>query len=976
MVAGLDTGTDSGNKYEILRVVNRGGMGEIALARVRGSKGFEKLVVLKRLRADAERDDHREMFDVEAEVMSKIEHPNIVQVFDQPRINGVQYLAMGYVRGRNLDQVIRRTRQNSQRIAPAFTLTVMGEVLRGLAFVHRLKDDQGRALGVVHQDITPSNILVSFFGEVKVTDFGIAYVTSRDGGRRSGMLKGKPRYVAPEVLAGRRVNNRADIYGVGVVLYELLAGRALFARASLEETLAAVARNELPDFKVVFPHLNEGVHKLMYRALAKDPNDRYRTCEEMHADLATELGRVNGALSPPRLGYSMRQWFVGDPDVPEVDAQLDAALATEESSAGGARVRPPPSLDQTITELDKLLGMDAPSADLFQLPPDIQRELSTIEDAEPFQALTPIPEIALTPGGEEALLRSTMGGLGMPSVPSLGVTPRPPGLGGSQAGQLGGYGLGFGPGQPSASFAPRGANPWASATPGPIPSTSPGRLAPGGSPTAPPGPGPSQLPALAPAVGFAAPNPQAFGAGTPSASFPHATFTPHTYAQSPFAPQPNPLPGAAPSLGGSAPNATPAGVQPSPFGLATAGVVPPHGTPNPPSSPTHGFGSSPGPYDASRGAASVSNGGFGAVPSPTGGWFTGSATPSPPVAASPTPSVGSPPVGASGPASSGHGGSGQTHGGLTPLPVDADLQAGLGSASDASVADKLSRRAALRAARGEYAYSARRGDEGDPRPEPDEPRAERASVGPGHPSLGASARADHTPFPPPPLAPGVPSSNPAQGGSPSPGAASMGPGPSSLNPSASNPGLTHPGFTHPGLAYAAGGSVAPPPLGVAGATPPPAGAPPFGTPPASGAAAPFAPPPMAPGQPGGYAQGGYPQAPAGYAQGGYPQAPAGYAQGGYPQAPAGYAQGGSSVSGYPGGGTGPLPIPPLAQTSPPEPTTVLGAPASMGAPASAPGAIQGTPAGDDGLFVRQFWIGMSVGIGIGAGLVFLVELAR
>ena len=234
--------------YEILRVVNRGGMGEIALGRVRGTKGFEKLVVLKRLRADAEREDHVEMFDVEQEVMLRIEHPNIVKVFDQPVIENTQYLAMEYVRGRNLDQVIRQANLTAQTLSARFSLSCISEVLRGLAFVHRLKDGDGNALGVVHQDMTPSNVMVSFFGEVKITDFGISYVTSRDGGLRKGVLKGKPRYVAPEVLAGKRVNNQADIYGVGVVFYEMLTGRALFARASVKETLAAVARNELPDF--------------------------------------------------------------------------------------------------------------------------------------------------------------------------------------------------------------------------------------------------------------------------------------------------------------------------------------------------------------------------------------------------------------------------------------------------------------------------------------------------------------------------------------------------------------------------------------------------------------------------------------------------------------------------------------------------------------------------------------------------------
>src|SRR5688500_17588089 len=113
--------------YEILRVVNRGGMGEIALGRVRGTKGFEKLVVLKRLRADAEREDHVEMFDVEQEVMSRIEHPNIVKVFDQPVIDSTQYLAMEYVRGRNLDQVIRQANLTGQTLSLRFSLSVISE---------------------------------------------------------------------------------------------------------------------------------------------------------------------------------------------------------------------------------------------------------------------------------------------------------------------------------------------------------------------------------------------------------------------------------------------------------------------------------------------------------------------------------------------------------------------------------------------------------------------------------------------------------------------------------------------------------------------------------------------------------------------------------------------------------------------------------------------------------------------------------
>lgn len=387
-------------KYEVLRVVNRGGMGEIALARVKGTKGFEKLVVLKRLRADAEREDHIQMFDVEQEVMSRIEHPNIVKVFDQPMIDGIPYLAMEYVRGRNLDQVVRAAAQHGEQLSGQFALSTISEVLRGLAFVHRLKDNEGRALGVVHQDMTPSNVMVSFFGEVKITDFGISYVTSRDGGLRKGVLKGKPRYVAPEVLAGKRVNNTADIYGVGVVLYELLTGRALFARASVKETLGAVARNELPNFHEELRQYGDGIARLLDRSLKKDPGERYRTAESMAADVLNELSKRGGPLPAATLGYQVRHYFKSDPDVPEVDPALEQAI----TMGGGDFGVIPQDLDETLLELDRLLG-DDPSVDLFSVPAELQGELSDLEDMDPFDAKTPLPDFVWGAGSEAEILR-------------------------------------------------------------------------------------------------------------------------------------------------------------------------------------------------------------------------------------------------------------------------------------------------------------------------------------------------------------------------------------------------------------------------------------------------------------------------------------------------------------------------------------------------------------------------------------------
>lgn len=425
----LEPAGQASRRYEILRTVNRGGMGEIALGRVHGTKGFEKLVVLKRLRADAEREDHIAMFDVEQEVMSRIEHPNIVKVFDQPVVDHVPYLAMEYVRGRNLDQLIRAANNSGRALSLEFSLSVISEVLRGLAFVHRLKDNEGRALGVVHQDMTPSNVMVSFFGEVKITDFGISYVTSRDGGLRKGVLKGKPRYVAPEVLAGKRVNNTADIYGVGVVLYEMLVGKALFARSTVKETLSAVAKNELPEFGEKLGHFGEGLVRIMERATKKDPTERYRTAEAMAADVLNELTKRGGPVPPANLGYQVRQLFNDDPDVPEMDPELEEAIVRAPNpSNGGVQAA---DLDQTLQELDRLLGKNDASVDLFDVPPELQHDLTDMPDMEPFSAMTPIPDFVWEAKNDDEILAKAEQVYGLDDVvreptPLFGGSPEPP----------------------------------------------------------------------------------------------------------------------------------------------------------------------------------------------------------------------------------------------------------------------------------------------------------------------------------------------------------------------------------------------------------------------------------------------------------------------------------------------------------------------------------------------------------------------
>ena len=206
-------------RYEILGAIHRGGMGEILLVRVRGSQGFSRKLVLKGILPELMDDAiSTHLFRREARLMASLEHPNIVQVFDVPEIDDIPYLAMEYVRGRNVHQFIQQCNQAGVRIPLRIAGHIVAELLRGLHYAHRACDESGKHLGIVHRDISPGNILISYFGEVKVTDFGIAKVadTPKLTGPRS--IRGKARYTAPETIKAGDCTPLSDIYAAAKLL--------------------------------------------------------------------------------------------------------------------------------------------------------------------------------------------------------------------------------------------------------------------------------------------------------------------------------------------------------------------------------------------------------------------------------------------------------------------------------------------------------------------------------------------------------------------------------------------------------------------------------------------------------------------------------------------------------------------------------------------------------------------------------------
>lgn len=307
-------------RYTILGAIHRGGMGQILLARHEGAEGFHRKLVLKGLLPQLIFDEvSLELFRREAQIMARLDHPNIVRVVDFTYVDEKPYLAMEYIRGRNLHQVIQRSARFEDALPPVFAAYVVAEALRGLHCAHHARDEEGRPLGVVHRDVSPGNILLSFFGEVKVVDFGIAMSADAKKYTAPKSIRGKARYAAPEVVRGRPATPRSDIHAAGVVFAEALIGEPLWERGNVADTLIAIVTEsrELTVKRILAklsaPHPR--LEKILHRALALAPEDRYETAEAFADDL-DELCRELGGASPAALGELLRRLFEGDADLP------------------------------------------------------------------------------------------------------------------------------------------------------------------------------------------------------------------------------------------------------------------------------------------------------------------------------------------------------------------------------------------------------------------------------------------------------------------------------------------------------------------------------------------------------------------------------------------------------------------------------------------------------------------------------------
>ncbi len=277
-------------RYQLLKKLAAGGMAQIYLARQQGLEGFEKLLVVKRILPHlAENQDFITMFLDEARIAARLNHPNVVQIFDLGAQDDTYFIAMEFIHGEDVRRVWKHAEREDNPIPLALICRIVIDACAGLDYAHKKSDQSGRPLNIVHRDISPQNILVSFEGAVKVVDFGIAKAADQSTVTQSGVLKGKYSYMSPEQAAGQPIDSRTDIFALGVVLYELLTNTRLFKRQNDIQTLNAVTECAVVPPSTVNPEVPPELDAIVMKALAKNRDARFQEARQLGAALEAWL---------------------------------------------------------------------------------------------------------------------------------------------------------------------------------------------------------------------------------------------------------------------------------------------------------------------------------------------------------------------------------------------------------------------------------------------------------------------------------------------------------------------------------------------------------------------------------------------------------------------------------------------------------------------------------------------------------------
>ncbi len=291
-------------RYRVIEKLESGGMAEVFRAESEGLQGFKKQVAIKRVLPHlSEKKKFISMFLDEARLSAHLTHSNCVQVFDIGVGDNAYFIVMEFVDGANLKSIVESLRKQGKEFPVSYAAFIALEICKGLSYAHELRDPSGQDLHIVHRDMSPPNVLITKYGEIKIVDFGLAKANSQLEKSEPGIIKGKFSYLSPEAAMGQEVDARTDIFAVGIILWELLTGQRLFMGDTDFQTVKKVQQAIIPSASAINPQVPADLERILAKTLTREPDARYRTARELGQDLSKLMFK----LGTPVSGFDIAQ---------------------------------------------------------------------------------------------------------------------------------------------------------------------------------------------------------------------------------------------------------------------------------------------------------------------------------------------------------------------------------------------------------------------------------------------------------------------------------------------------------------------------------------------------------------------------------------------------------------------------------------------------------------------------------------------